>query len=175
MFTESFKHRIVENISHLRQRYQSIAGKLQVIFQRKNYFFNISVHSIKSSLKWNGFCKSAENDLKIWFFYFDFFSREKMAQAYEFALNNMGMDFASSSIYNDYIMFVKNFDAAGSSYAENQKISAIRRIYHRGVIIPMLNVENLWYENEFNLKSISNTLKSLPFTFYSFLRLIAFD
>ena len=98
-----------------------------------------------------------------------------MAQAYEFALNNMGMDFASSSIYNDYIMFVKNFDAAGSSYAENQKISAIRRIYHRGVIIPMLNVENLWYENEFNLKSISNTLKSLPFTFYSFLRLIAFD
>ena len=100
-----------------------------------------------------------------------------MAQAYEFALNNMGMDFASSSIYNDYIMFVKNFDAAGSSYAENQKISAIRRIYHRGVIIPMLNVENLWYENEFNLKSITTTttLKSLPFTFYSFLRLIAFD
>ena len=99
-----------------------------------------------------------------------------MAQAYEFALNNMGMDFASSTIYNDYIMFVKNFDAAGSSYAENQKISAIRRIYHRGVIIPMLNVENLWYENEFNLKSITTaTLKSLPFTFYSFLRLIAFD
>ena len=94
-----------------------------------------------------------------------------MAQAYEFALNNMGMDFASSSIYNDYILFVKNFDAAGSSYAENQKISAIRRIYHRGVIIPMLNVENLWYENEFNLKSITTTtLTSLrPFTFYSFL------
>jgi len=44
--------------------------------------------------------------------------KEKMAQAYEFALNNMGMDFASSSIYNDYIMFVKNFDAAGSSYAK---------------------------------------------------------
>ena len=96
-----------------------------------------------------------------------------MAQAYEFALNNMGMDFASSSIYNDYIMFVKNFDAAGSSYAENQKISAIRRIYHRGVIIPMLNVENLWYEKyEFNnLKSITTTtFTSLrPFTFYSFL------
>ena len=96
-----------------------------------------------------------------------------MAQAYEFALNNMGMDFASSSIYNDYIMFVKNFDAAGSSYAENQKISAIRRIYHRGVIIPMLNVENLWYEKyEFNnLKSITTTLTTSlrPFTFYSFL------
>ena len=90
-----------------------------------------------------------------------------MAQAYDFALNNMGMDFASSSIWNDYIMFLKNVDAVGS-YAENQKISAIRKIYHRGVVIPMLNVENLWYENEFNLKSIT-TLKSLPFTFYSLL------
>ena len=91
-----------------------------------------------------------------------------MAQAYDFALNNMGMDFASSSIWNDYIMFLKNVDAVGS-YAENQKISAIRKIYHRGVVIPMLNVENLWYENEFNLKSIFTTLKSLPFTFYSLL------
>ena len=98
-----------------------------------------------------------------------------MAQAYDFALNNMGMDFASSSIWNDYIMFLKNVDAVGS-YAENQKISAIRKIYHRGVVIPMLNVENLWYENEFNLKSIFTTLKSLPFTFYSLLySLIAFD
>ena len=46
-----------------------------------------------------------------------------MAQAYDFALNNMGMDFSSFTLWSDYILFLKNVDAAGS-YAENQKISA---------------------------------------------------
>ena len=76
-----------------------------------------------------------------------------MAQAYDFALEKMGMDFASYTIWNDYILFLKGVDAAGS-YAENQKISAIRKIYHRGVKIPMLNVEILWYDNEFILSSL---------------------
>lgn len=71
--------------------------------------------------------------------------KEKMAQAYDFALNNMGMDFSSFTLWSDYILFLKNVDAAGS-YAENQKISAIRKIYHRGIVIPMLNVESLWKE-----------------------------
>ena len=66
-----------------------------------------------------------------------------MAQAYDFALDKMGMDFHSYSIWNDYIMFLKNVEAVGS-YAENQKISAIRKIFHRGVLTPMLNVESLW-------------------------------
>ena len=56
----------------------------------------------------------------------------------------MGMDFSSFTLWSDYILFLKNVDAAGS-YAENQKISAIRKIYHRGIVIPMLNVESLWY------------------------------
>ena len=67
-----------------------------------------------------------------------------MAQAYDFALDHMGMDFFSYSIWTDYILFLKNVDVAGS-YAENQKISQIRKIYHRGIVIPMLNVETLWY------------------------------
>ena len=67
-----------------------------------------------------------------------------MAQAYDFALDKMGMDFSSFTLWSDYILFLKNVDAAGS-YAENQKISAIRKIYHRGIVIPMLNVESLWY------------------------------
>jgi len=71
--------------------------------------------------------------------------KEKMAQAYDFALDKMGMDFSSFTLWSDYILFLKNVDAAGS-YAENQKISAIRKIYHRGIIIPMLNVESLWKE-----------------------------
>lgn len=44
-------------------------------------------------------------------FKFDFiasFSREKMAQAYDFALDKMGMDILSYPIWNDYINFLKN-------------------------------------------------------------------
>jgi hypothetical protein len=70
-----------------------------------------------------------------------------MAQAYDFALDKMGMDFSSFSLWTDYILFLKNVEAVGS-YAENQKISAIRKIYHRGIVIPMLNVEMIWYKSK---------------------------
>lgn len=31
-------------------------------------------------------------------------------------------------------------------YAENQRISAVRKIYQRGVVTPMVNIEQLWAE-----------------------------
>ena len=34
--------------------------------------------------------------------------REKMTQAYEFALDKIGMDVNSYSIWNDYIIFLKS-------------------------------------------------------------------
>ena len=88
-----------------------------------------------------------------------------MAQAHDFALDKMGMDFASSGIWNEYILFLKGVDAQGS-YAENQKISAIRKIYHRGVVIPMLSVETLWYDNElfYILSSLRLHLFSFAFS-----------
>lgn len=53
--------------------------------------------------------------------------REKMAQAYDFALEKIGMDLQSYSIWNDYVTFLKGVEAIGS-YAENQKISAVRKV-----------------------------------------------
>jgi cleavage stimulation factor subunit 3 len=53
--------------------------------------------------------------------------REKMAQAYDFALEKIGMDIQSYSIWNDYVNFLKAVEAVGS-YAENQKISAVRKV-----------------------------------------------
>jgi hypothetical protein len=50
-----------------------------------------------------------------------------MAQAYDFALEKIGMDIQSYSIWNDYVNFLKAVDAVGS-YAENQKISAVRKV-----------------------------------------------
>lgn len=71
------------------------------------------------------------------------FFREKMAQAYDFALDKIGMDIHSYSIWNDYVNFLKSVEAVGS-YAENQKISAVRKVYQRGVINPMTGMETFW-------------------------------
>lgn len=80
--------------------------------------------------------------------------REKMAQAYDFALDKMGMDIMSYQLWVDYINFLKSVDAVGS-YAENQRITAVRKVYQRGVVNPMINIEALWkdycaYENNIN-------------------------
>lgn len=66
-----------------------------------------------------------------------------MAQAYDFALDKIGMDIHSYPIWNDYVNFLKSVEAVGS-YAENQKISAVRKVYQRGVINPMVGMETFW-------------------------------
>lgn len=71
------------------------------------------------------------------------FNREKMAQAYDFALDKIGMDIHSFSIWNDYVNFLKSVEAVGS-YAENQKIGAVRKVYQRGIITPMIGMETFW-------------------------------
>lgn len=69
--------------------------------------------------------------------------KEKTAQAYDFALDKIGLDVMSYSIWLDYVNFLKSIDASGS-FAENQKITAIRKVYQKGVMNPMLNIEQLW-------------------------------
>ncbi|KAJ8416258.1 hypothetical protein AAFF_G00382800 [Aldrovandia affinis] len=69
--------------------------------------------------------------------------KEKMAQAYDFALDKIGMEIMSYQIWVDYINFLKGVEAAGS-YAENQRITAVRRVYQRGCVNPMINIEQLW-------------------------------
>lgn len=76
------------------------------------------------------------------FFHF-IFSREKLAQAYDFALEKIGMDLHSFSIWQDYISFLRSVEAVGS-YAENQKITAVRRVYQKAVITPIVGIEQLW-------------------------------
>ncbi|KAG1938865.1 cleavage stimulation factor subunit 3 [Pimephales promelas] len=69
--------------------------------------------------------------------------KEKMAQAYDFALDKIGMEIMSYQIWVDYINFLKGVEAVGS-YAENQRITAVRRVYQRGCVNPMINIEQLW-------------------------------
>lgn len=71
------------------------------------------------------------------------FLREKMAQAYDFALEKIGMDLHSFSIWQDYIYFLRGVEAVGN-YAENQKITAVRRVYQKAVVTPIVGIEQLW-------------------------------
>eukprot|EP00117_Sycon_ciliatum_P001279 scpid51332/ scgid7007/ Cleavage stimulation factor subunit 3; CF-1 77 kDa subunit; Cleavage stimulation factor 77 kDa subunit len=71
--------------------------------------------------------------------------REKMTQAYEFALTKVGQDIGSTQIWVDYIAFLRAGDASGS-FAENQKIASIRRVYQRVCSSPILNIDPLWKE-----------------------------
>lgn len=68
-----------------------------------------------------------------------------MSRAYEFALDNIGLDYNSYSIWFEYVNFLKSVSAVGS-YAENQKITATRKIYQRGIVNPMINIESFWKE-----------------------------
>ena len=36
------------------------------------------------------------------------------------------------------------FSDAVGSYAENQRITAVRKVFQRGVVNPMINIEALW-------------------------------
>lgn len=71
--------------------------------------------------------------------------REKLAQAYDFALEKIGMDLHAFSIWNDYVQFLRGVEATGS-FAENQKITAVRKVYQKAVVTPIIGIEILWKE-----------------------------
>ena len=65
--------------------------------------------------------------------------REKMAQAYDFALDKMGMDVHAHQIWVDYIEFLKSVEAVGT-YAENQRITGDMI----SSIANIINVKSIW-------------------------------
>lgn len=96
--------------------------------------------------------------------------REKLAQAYDFALEKIGMDLHSYFIWSDYIQFLKSVDAVGS-YAENQKITAVRKVYQKAVVTPIIGIEVLWKEYitfEQNINPIISEKMSLERSRYIF-------
>ncbi|XP_029406026.2 protein suppressor of forked [Bactrocera neohumeralis] len=89
--------------------------------------------------------------------------KEKLAQAYDFALEKIGMDLHSFSIWQDYIHFLRSVEAVGS-YAENQKITAVRRVYQKAVVTPIVGIEQLWKDYiafEHNINPIISEKMSL--------------
>ncbi|EAU82402.2 mRNA 3'-end-processing protein RNA14 [Coprinopsis cinerea okayama7 len=74
-------------------------------------------------------------------------TRDIVRKSYEFALQHVGQDKESGEIWNDYIQFLKAGETS-STWEEQQKMDALRKVYHRAVQIPLDNVERLWSELE---------------------------
>ncbi|KAJ7633778.1 Suf-domain-containing protein [Mycena polygramma] len=66
-----------------------------------------------------------------------------VCNAYTFALNHIGQDRDSGSIWADYIQFLTTADTTITWQAQ-QKTDTLRRVYRRAVQIPLDNVEQLW-------------------------------
>ena len=69
--------------------------------------------------------------------------REKMAQAYNFALEKIGLDINSNAIWIDYINFLRSVETAGS-YAESQRIVGVRRMFQKVIVTPVKDLDTLW-------------------------------
>ncbi|KAH7916661.1 hypothetical protein BJ138DRAFT_1074533 [Hygrophoropsis aurantiaca] len=83
-------------------------------------------------------------------------TRDAVSKAYEFALNRIGQDKDSGEIWNDYIQFLKAGETT-TTWEEQQKMDALRKVYHRAVQIPLENVEKLWSE----LETFENNLNKI--------------
>ncbi|KAJ3117094.1 mRNA 3'-end-processing protein rna14, partial [Nowakowskiella sp. JEL0407] len=64
-------------------------------------------------------------------------------KAFEFVLNNVGSDKESGVIWADYIFFVKSTETT-SPFEEQQKNEKMRRIFHRALVTPLSNIEQIW-------------------------------
>lgn len=110
--------------------------------------------------------------------------RDTIRKAYEFALSHVGQDKDSGEIWMEYIAFLKSGEVcvdvsfsgpllisanivmkATTTWEEQQKMDALRKVYHRAVQIPLENVEAIWREldqfenglNKITVRDISST------------------
>ncbi|KAF8631737.1 hypothetical protein AX15_002220 [Amanita polypyramis BW_CC] len=74
-------------------------------------------------------------------------TRDVVRKSYEFALQHVGQDKDSGQIWSDYIQFIRLGEAT-TTWEEQQKMDALRKVYHRAVQIPLDNVEQLWHDLE---------------------------
>lgn len=87
--------------------------------------------------------------------------KESVVRAFEFALEHMGMDINSTSIWRDYIQYVKggvSATKAANSFEESQRVTTLRRLYQRVIESPMINLETLWKEYDAFENSVNKVL-----------------
>ncbi|KAL2261287.1 hypothetical protein VTK26DRAFT_4478 [Humicola hyalothermophila] len=75
-------------------------------------------------------------------------ARQTVSRAYEFVIDNIGLDKDSGKIWADYIQFIKYGPGTvgGSQWQDQQKMDQLRKAYQRAICVPIANVNTLWKE-----------------------------
>lgn len=75
-------------------------------------------------------------------------ARQIISQAYDFALQNIGIDKDSGRIWQDYVQFIRSGPGVvgGSGWQDQQKMDLLRKTYQRAICVPTQAVNVLWKE-----------------------------
>ena len=91
-------------------------------------------------------------------------ARTTVEQAYDFVLNNVGIDRESGRLWQEYIDFLKSTPGqiGAPGWLNEAKSDKLRKAYHRAISTPMMTVNALWkdydqLENTINKATVSNT------------------
>ncbi|KAK3319909.1 hypothetical protein B0T19DRAFT_274538 [Cercophora scortea] len=113
-----------------------------------------------------GKCLMGTPNVNLWTRYLDYIrrrndlndstgqARQTVSQAYEFVIDNIGLDKDSGRIWYEYIQFLKSGPGVvgGSQWQDQQKMDQLRRAYQRAICVPIANVNTLWKEyDEFEM------------------------
>lgn len=100
-------------------------------------------------------------NVELWSIYLDYIKRRNVltasdsdkprqiiTQAYEFALQNIGMDKDSANIWQDYIQIVRSMPGnhTGTGWQDTQKMDLLRNAYQKAICVPTQAVNALWKE-----------------------------
>ncbi|CAK7201916.1 mRNA 3'-end-processing protein rna14 [Sporothrix eucalyptigena] len=75
-------------------------------------------------------------------------ARTVVSRAYEFVLDNVGVDKESGRIWQDYVQFIRSGPGTigGSGWQDQQKMDQLRKAFRRATSVPISNVNQLWKE-----------------------------
>ncbi|KAM7187426.1 Suppressor of forked protein (Suf) domain containing protein [Rhypophila sp. PSN 637] len=107
-----------------------------------------------------GKCLMGTPNVNLWTKYLDYIrrrndlndmtgqARQTVSQAYEFVIDNIGLDKDSGKIWAEYIQFLKSGPGVvgGSQWQDQQKMDQLRKAYQRAICVPIANVNTLWKE-----------------------------
>lgn len=88
-------------------------------------------------------------------------ARAVVLQAFELVIAKVGLDRASGLLWDEYLEFVKaDTSGMGTTWAQQQKMDLLRKIYQRAVCVPMDKLESIWqeynaFENSLNKTTVS--------------------
>ncbi|XP_047954000.1 cleavage stimulation factor subunit 77-like isoform X1 [Salvia hispanica] len=83
--------------------------------------------------------------------------QEETKKAFEFMLNYVGSDIASGPVWMEYVAYLRSLPAQ-TTLEESQRMTTIRKLYQRAIVMPTHHVEQLWRDYENFENSVSRAL-----------------